>query len=92
MGIVLTKSTSDTTNGGGEDGAVKYEVTSRDGGRTYKFDEIRERFRERISEPDYARGECENCLATLTEADVDADECTNCRSSIESDNEHLYDD
>lgn len=54
-------------------------------------DIIRERLRERVTESDYGVGECENCLATLTAADVQAGECTQCGSSIESDEEDLFD-
>lgn len=54
------------------------------------FDITRERLRERLTEPrsDYDLGECGNCLATLTQTDIDNEmECTQCGSSIASDGE-----
>jgi len=57
-------------------------------------DQLRERLRERVTEPadDYATGECENCQATLTSADVEAGECSQCGSVIDGDDEDLVDD
>jgi len=56
---------------------------------TTTTDITRERLRERLTEPryDYGLGECANCLATLTQADVDADECSQCHSTITVDDE-----
>ena len=57
------------------------------------FDTLRERLRQRITEPrfDYDLGECESCNATLAQADVEADECSQCHASLTSDDEHLWD-
>ncbi len=47
-------------------------------------DQLRERIRERVTErDDYAQGECENCRATLTGADVEQGECSQCGSTID---------
>lgn len=53
-----------------------------------------ERLRERVTEPrdDYDRGECLNCNATLTQADVDNErECTQCGSLIDLADEEEFD-
>jgi hypothetical protein len=58
-------------------------------------DILRERLRERLSEPDdgddYNRGYCVNCECQLTQADIEADECSNCGSGLTADNEDLFD-
>jgi len=57
-------------------------------------DTLRERLRERITEPrsDYDHGSCLNCDTQLTQADIDNDRtCTNYGSSIDADDEDLYD-
>jgi hypothetical protein len=57
-------------------------------------DRLRERLRERVTEPadDYMRGECRNCQATLTAADVEQGECSQCGSTIDGDDEDLVDE
>lgn len=58
-------------------------------------DILHERLKERFTESrsDYNHGSCLNCSAQLTQADIDNDRtCTNCGSSIDADEEDLYED
>jgi hypothetical protein len=66
-------------------------------------DQIRERLRERLTEPadgdEYQRGYCPNCEATLTVTDIFTGVCTQCRQLLsslpvndESVDEHLHED
>lgn len=59
---------------------------------TPNFDTILDRLHERVSQGGngYSCGHCDNCHARLTTADIEAGECTACHSSIESDDEDLW--
>lgn len=60
---------------------------------TPNFDNLRERIRERVTEPRDDESDldtiCGNCQGMLTRTDRDAGYCTQCKSSIESDDEDL---
>jgi hypothetical protein len=60
-------------------------------------DRLRERLRERVTEPtSHRRIYCENCQAEVTQTDMDNDRtCSQCLQPIfddESVDEHLFDD
>jgi hypothetical protein len=60
---------------------------------TIDSDQLLARLRECVAETDddYNRGYCQNCVAQLTTADVEAGVCSNCHSTLKSDDEELCD-